>query len=75
MDNQNKAIFSQLDVEEARETVEILNEMSQILNCGLDRQTISILVSMIEMGINPEALSAVVKEMRNENFALNNVHY
>lgn len=68
----NKGTFSQLDVEEARETIEILNEMAQILNCGLDRQTISILVSMIEMGVNPEALAAVVQEMRRENFALNN---
>jgi mitotic-spindle organizing protein 1 len=72
MDNSNKANFSQLDVEEARETIEILNEMGQILNCGLDRQTISILVSMIEMGVNPEALSAVIQEMRRENYGLSN---
>jgi|LauGreDrversion4_2_1035121.scaffolds.fasta_scaffold4000053_1 mitotic-spindle organizing protein 1 len=72
MDNSNKGNFSQLDVEEARETIEILNEMGQILNCGLDRQTISILVSMIEMGVNPEALSAVIQEMRRENYGLGN---
>lgn len=71
MDN-NKGNFSQLDVEEARETIEILNEMGQILNCGLDRQTISILVSMIELGVNPEALSVVVQEMRRENYGLTN---
>lgn len=70
---ENKGTFSQLEVEEARETIEILNEISQILNCGLDRQTISILVSMIEMGVNPEALAAVVQEMRRENFAINNM--
>ncbi len=72
MDNSNKGNFSKLDVEEARETIEILNEMGQILNCGLDRQTISILVSMIEMGVNPEALSAVIQEMRRENYGLGN---
>lgn len=70
MDNNNKKAFSQIEVEEAREAIEILNEMAQILNCGLDRQTISILVSMIEMGVNPEALAAVVQEMRRENFAI-----
>jgi len=48
--------------------------MSQILNCGLNRDTLSILVTMIENGANPEALSAVVKEMKKENFALNNIN-
>ena len=71
--------FSQLDVEETRETVEsnllylylVLYEMSQILNCGINRDTLSVLISMIENGANPEALAAVVKEMKKENFSLN----
>jgi len=29
---------------------------------------------MIEHGANPEALAAVVKEMKKENFALNSVN-
>lgn len=46
--------------------------MSQILNCGINRDSLSILISMIENGANPEALAAVVKEMRKESFSLNN---
>jgi hypothetical protein len=46
--------------------------MSQILNCGVNRDTLSILISMIENGANPEALAAVVKEMRKESISLNN---
>ncbi len=46
--------------------------MSQILNCGINRDTLSILLSMIENGSNPEALAAVVNEMKKENFALGN---
>ena len=42
--------------------------MSQILNCGISRETLSILVAMIEKGVNPEALINVVKEMKNENY-------
>jgi mitotic-spindle organizing protein 1 len=45
--------------------------MSQILNCGLSRDTLSVLIAMIENGANPEALATVVKEMRKENYALN----
>ncbi len=44
--------------------------MSQILNCGLDQKTLSILVSLIENGFNPEALAAVVKELKRETDAL-----
>ena len=67
--------INQLDIEESRETLEsklrylniVLFEMSQILNCGLSRETLSILITMIEKGANPEALVQVVKEMRNQS--------
>ena len=44
--------------------------MSQLLNCGLDKNTLSVLVSLIENGVNPEALAEVVKELRRETQAL-----
>ena len=44
--------------------------MSQILNCGLDQRTLSILASLVENGVNPEALAAVVKELKRETEAL-----
>jgi len=40
------------------------------LNCGLDQKTLSILASLIENGVNPEALAAVVKELKRETDAL-----
>ena len=64
--------LSQLDIEESRETFEILYELSQILNCGVNRDALSTMVSMIENGVNPEALAAVVKEMKKENMSINN---
>ena len=30
---------------------------------------------MIEKGVNPEALVQVVKEMRNENYAMGNLNF
>ncbi|KAK4162276.1 mitotic-spindle organizing gamma-tubulin ring associated-domain-containing protein [Cladorrhinum sp. PSN259] len=50
----------------AQQAVDILHEISTILNCQLDRRTLSICISMIENGVNPEALASVVKELRKE---------
>ncbi len=63
--------LNQLDIEDSKETLEILYEMSQILNCGLNKETLNILVTMIEKGVNPEALIRVVEELRKHNFADN----
>lgn len=40
------------------------------MNCGLDQRQLSILASLIENGVNPEALAAVVKELKRETEAL-----
>ncbi|KAH6678901.1 mitotic-spindle organizing gamma-tubulin ring associated-domain-containing protein [Plectosphaerella plurivora] len=50
----------------AQQAVDILHEISTILNCQLDRRTLSICISMIENGVNPEALATVIKELRKE---------
>jgi len=65
-----KSVSSNNELEEARETLEILFEMSQILDCSLDRQTLSILVSLCENGVDPKALANVVGELRKESMAL-----
>ena len=72
-----------MEFDEAKETLDskcpsrlnliqtiVLHEMSQILNCGLDQRTLSILASLIENGVNPEALAVVVKELKRETAAL-----
>ncbi|KAI0013262.1 mitotic-spindle organizing protein associated with a ring of gamma-tubulin 1 [Xylariaceae sp. FL0662B] len=50
----------------ARQAVDILHEISTILNCHLNRQTLSICVYLIENGVNPEALANVVQYLRKE---------
>ncbi|KAF8892050.1 mitotic-spindle organizing gamma-tubulin ring associated-domain-containing protein [Infundibulicybe gibba] len=55
----------------AQETLDILHEMSQLLNTQLDKETLAICVGMIESGVNPEALAAVIQELRRENLAMN----
>ncbi|GBG77094.1 hypothetical protein CBR_g23420 [Chara braunii] len=57
-------------IQQARETLDIAYEISKVLNTGLDRDMLSILISLCENGVNPEALAAVVKELRREAAAL-----
>ena len=42
-------------------------EMSNLLNTGLDSESLSICVKLIEAGVNPEALALVIKELRRES--------
>ncbi|RKF81435.1 Mitotic-spindle organizing protein 1 [Golovinomyces cichoracearum] len=51
---------------QARQVIDIFHEISTLLNVDLDRQTLSICISLIENGVNPEALASVVKKLRNE---------
>ncbi|KAH8601020.1 mitotic-spindle organizing gamma-tubulin ring associated-domain-containing protein [Bisporella sp. PMI_857] len=51
---------------QAKEVVDIFNEISTLLHSDLDRETLSICISLIENGVNPEALASVVRELRRE---------
>ena len=48
----------------------VLMEMSNLLNTGLDSESLSICVKLIESGVNPEALAVVIKELRRESSAV-----
>ncbi|KAK9068380.1 hypothetical protein SSX86_012493 [Deinandra increscens subsp. villosa] len=50
----------------ATESLELVFQMSNILDTGLDRHTLSVLIALCDLGLNPEALAAVVKEFRND---------
>lgn len=51
---------------DAKEALDIIFEISELLNCDLDKGTLSILVSLCENGVNPVALATIVKELKNE---------
>ncbi|SCV68529.1 BQ2448_650 [Microbotryum intermedium] len=57
----------------ARESLDILLEMSTLLNTGekrcalgLDRTQLALCVKMLEDGVNPDALAAVIRDLRAE---------
>ncbi|KAK1425978.1 hypothetical protein QVD17_14645 [Tagetes erecta] len=54
------------DAAAARESVELVFQMSNILETGLDRHTLSVLIALCDLALNPEALAAVVKELRKD---------
>ncbi|XP_035249161.1 mitotic-spindle organizing protein 1 [Anguilla anguilla] len=53
-----------------RETMDVLLEISRLLNTGLDIESLSLCVRLCEQGINPEALSSVIKELRKASDAM-----
>jgi len=50
--------------EAAREVINVLCDIAMLLNTNLTRPQISLCVSLIENGVNPEALATVIKELR-----------
>ncbi|OQE17214.1 hypothetical protein PENSTE_c021G08092 [Penicillium steckii] len=50
----------------AREVIDILHEISTLLNTSLDRTELSLCVSLIENGVPPEGLANVIKDLRKE---------
>ncbi|OKL59020.1 Mitotic-spindle organizing protein 1 [Talaromyces atroroseus] len=50
----------------AREVIDILYEISTLLNTHLDRTELSLCVSLIENGVNPDALATVIKDLRKD---------
>ncbi|KAH3830381.1 mitotic-spindle organizing protein 1-like [Dreissena polymorpha] len=56
----------------AKETMDVLMEMSRILNTGLDLETLATVVRLCESGVNPEAIALVFNELRKESSAIKN---
>uniref|UniRef100_A0A0B7ALC5 Mitotic-spindle organizing protein 1 n=1 Tax=Arion vulgaris TaxID=1028688 RepID=A0A0B7ALC5_9EUPU len=51
----------------ASNTLDILMEVSRLLNTGLDEETMAICLRLCENGVNPEALAEVIQELRRES--------
>ena len=47
-----------------------VKEISDLLNTGLDDETLRICVQLLEAGVNPEALANVVQELKREAAAI-----
>ncbi|KAK9042629.1 hypothetical protein V6N11_017696 [Hibiscus sabdariffa] len=62
----SKAFNMEEAAKTAKESLDLAFRISNILGTGLDRHTLSVLIALCDMGLNPEALAAVVKELQTE---------
>lgn len=56
----------------ARETFQVLLELSKLLNTGLDAETLAICVRLCENGVKPEALALVINQARQGGVSKSN---
>ncbi|KAF8817760.1 hypothetical protein IE077_001975, partial [Cardiosporidium cionae] len=57
-------VQSRWDEDEAVATLDILYELSLVLDTGLDKSSLQLLVQLIEWGIHPEALANTMLELQ-----------
>jgi len=43
-----------------------LHGISELLGCELDKESLTIIASLVQLGVNPEALAQAVKELQKE---------
>ena len=44
--------------QEANEALDTIHQISEILDTGLDKETLTILIALLESGVNPEVTAA-----------------
>ncbi|KAI9292390.1 hypothetical protein K502DRAFT_325823 [Neoconidiobolus thromboides FSU 785] len=54
---------------ETRDIIGELQELSQLLNLDLDKESISNVLSLTEQGYNPESLATILLELKSEKRA------
>ena len=48
-------------------TVDVVTEISALLNTGLDRRAVQIVMALIDAGVNPAALAGAIKELQQQS--------
>jgi mitotic-spindle organizing protein 1 len=56
------------------EALDVAHEINKLLDCGLDKESLSVCVALLETGVNPEALAVVVQRLRTQAAALAQGH-
>jgi len=64
--HQNDPLDFSSDASTAKETLDILGEMSSIMKTGLDVESLAISYRLVENGINPQALADVISKLQNQ---------
>ena len=51
------------------EALDVAHEISKILDCGLEKESLSLCIALLETGVNPESLAVVIKKLRAKRTA------
>lgn len=54
------------DLGDTQEALDILFEISTLLNAGLNKETVSAILGLCELGVSPEAIAKAVQDLRDE---------
>lgn len=57
---------TETSTDQQKETFRILKEMSDILNTGLDTQSLGLCLRLCEQGVNPVALANFIRDSRQQ---------
>ena len=52
---------------QAKEAFALLQDLSALLNTGLDAESLSLCVRLCEAGAHPEALATVIRELKKQS--------
>lgn len=52
--------------EEAIQALEEAHQISSFLRCGIDKNTLAIMINMVESGCKPEHVAAIVAEIKQK---------
>jgi mitotic-spindle organizing protein 1 len=64
-ENENENVVK-ISARKGKKVLDITHEMSRILDCDVDRETVAVCISLLENGADPESLAVVVKELKRE---------
>lgn len=53
-------------IKEAQSTLATIQEISELLNTGLSPEALTICVRLCEVGVNPEILASLVRDLQQE---------
>ncbi|XP_031620854.1 mitotic-spindle organizing protein 1-like [Contarinia nasturtii] len=66
---------SYIQLQQSQKVRKTLNNMSHLLNTGLNAETLDVCIRLCEAGVHPEALADIVTSIRSEMDALNRDSY
>lgn len=59
---------------DAMEAMQVVEEIAKLMNAGLDKETLSLCVRLIENGINPSTLAHAILSIQRDASRLNALH-